>query len=178
METAAPDYDDLTQALADAGADMSAAEAHGTVTGMACAPDAATLAHVFFGATAVPQDPAIERLLMLLAELLADTQRRLAGSDFEFEPMLSSTPQAPARVEARAEWARGFLLGLGSGGVRDPRALSGEAAEFLLDVIQIGEAEADGDDDAEQQERDLAEIVEYLRAGVQLLHDELQPPPH
>lgn len=174
MNLPAPDYDDLERALADTDATMSAAEAHGMVTGNCCAPDAPPLAQLFFGDAAVPAEGATEHLLAVLTALQVETQRRLGSTDFEFEPLLPASPQDPGQVEALAEWARGFLLGLAASGVRDPRVLPDEAGEFLLDVMQIGEVEADEDATPEQQEREIAEIVEYLRAGVQVVHDELR----
>jgi uncharacterized protein YgfB (UPF0149 family) len=40
--------------------------------------------------------------------------------------------------------------------------------------MNIGEAEMDEDGDTEEQEREMAEIVEYLRVGVQLVYEELR----
>lgn len=171
METPVPDYQELGIALDAADVPMSAAEAHGIVTGACCVPGTAALAPLFFSEAQPTAE--VEHVLRLLTALQEDMQRRLAADEFDFEPMLPATPQDPAQVEALAQWARGLLLGLAGSGVRDPRALPDEASEFLLDVMQIGEAEADAEFDGEQQERDIAEIVEYLRAGVQLVHDEL-----
>jgi uncharacterized protein YgfB (UPF0149 family) len=52
--------------------------------------------------------------------------------------------------------------------------LRGEVGEFLLDLNRISEAEMDDDEPVEQQEREIADIVEYLRAGAQLVYDELR----
>ena len=50
---------------------------------------------------------------------------------------------------------------------------SAEAREFLEDMVQMSDAELEAEGtDEESEARALAELVEYLRAGVQLLYDE------
>ena len=60
----------------------------------------------------------------------------------------------------------------------DIKKLPGNVPEFLSDVLAISQAVAE--DAGESDEQAYAELVEYLRVGVQLLHDELadlEPPP-
>lgn len=171
--TLTPDYDELASALQTAGVEMSAAEAHGLITGSACFPDPPTLARVLLGSVPNPLPPPVEELLTLAQDLQDDVRRRLEETDFEFEPLLGEADMSE-QVARLGSWARGFLLGLAAGGLRDAKQLRGEAGEFLLDAVEIGEAEMDEDQDTERQERDLAEVVEYLRVGVQLVYDELR----
>ncbi len=80
------------------------------------------------------------------------------------------------RSRALGEWVEGFLGGLGQtrrlGGLKP----SPEATEILRDFAEIAriEAEVRGDEDDEQA---FAELCEYVRMGVMLLSDELNPPP-
>jgi yecA family protein len=173
MDTPAPDYEELSYVLDAADLEMSAAEAHGIVTGASCVPRAPDLGRLFFGNEGVPPTDEAERLLATLAALKAEIDRRLAETDFDFEPLLPRSPQDPSEVEALGAWARGFVLGLAAVGVRHPDELPGDASEFLFDTMQIGEVQLDAAPDAEQQERDIAEIVEYLRVGVQLIYEAL-----
>jgi uncharacterized protein YgfB (UPF0149 family) len=49
--------------------------------------------------------------------------------------------------------------------------------EILEDLLQIAQAEfADGEGE-EEGEHAYANLVEYARVGVQLIYDELNPPP-
>lgn len=173
MMTPVPDYDDLATALGAADVEMSPAEAHGLITGAACFPRPPHLAHLLFGLGNTPRTPAADHLLELAQVLALDVRRRLEETDFEFEPMLGEEA-LPARVGALAAWARGYVLGLAAAGVRDTEQLDGDAGEFVLDTMRISEAEMDEDTDPEQQEREVAEIVEYLRVGVQLVYEELR----
>ena len=45
--------------------------------------------------------------------------------------------------------------------------------EVLRDLTHISQAAVETGADAEEEEQAYAEIVEYVRAGVQLIHDEL-----
>lgn len=169
-----PDYDELTQALRDADIDLSAAEVHGMIAGAVSVPQARVPGSLFFGRNAVTATPEIESFLRLVAASQEDILARLQGADFEFQPLLPGAgAELSGQVEALAAWARGYLLGLAASGAADPKRLKGEVGEFLLDVSRISEAEMDDDETVEQQEREIAEIVEYLRAGVQLVYDEL-----
>lgn len=78
-------------------------------------------------------------------------------------------------MQRLAEWTGGYVFGLAAGGLRDPGQLRGDAGEFVLDAMRIGEAEIDDDVDTGQQERAMVEIIEYLRVGgVQLVYEELR----
>lgn len=169
----APNYDELAELLSAAQMELSAAEAHGLITGATSFPDPPSITHVLFGEEGTAGTPAEERLIELARSIEEDVRRRLEDTDFEFEPLLGEA-DLPLLVDRLAAWSRGYVLGLATGGLRDPEQLHGDAAEFFLDAMRIGEAEMDEDDDIEQQERELAEIIEYLRVGVQLVYEDLR----
>ncbi|MBI3900466.1 MAG: UPF0149 family protein [Gammaproteobacteria bacterium] len=165
----APDYDTLTDVLATAEVAMSAAEAHGIIAGACCAPQTPPLNHLFFGTSSDAPTREVEYLLTLLVVLQEDTQRRLGETDFEFEPLLPEEA-GTAQVEAIGDWARGFVLGLTAAGVREPTELPDEAGEFMRDAVAIGEVQAD-EAPSEAQAREIAELIEYLRVGVQVVYE-------
>ncbi|MFL6621409.1 MAG: UPF0149 family protein [Sulfurifustis sp.] len=167
-----PDYDELDHALRAAAVDLSAAEAHGMIAAAASVPQPPALARLLFGGAAAPADADSQELMALATALFDDVRRRLAETDFEFEPLLGDA-ELPMQVERLAEWARGYVLGLGLAGIGEARPLPGEAGEFVRDAMQIGEVEMDRGIDTEQQEREVAEIVEYLRVGVQLVYEQM-----
>ena len=98
------------------------------------------------------------------------------------DPLLSFHPLLPEddntldeRVDAMAAWCQGYLLGLSRGGLPDSAKLSDETNEFLQDILSISRAENFELDGDEEDENALYEIIEYLRTGVVVVHDELQP---
>ena len=54
--------------------------------------------------------------------------------------------------------------------------MAGDAGEIVRDITRISETELDASGAGEEEARALVEIVEYLRVGVQLVFEELQPP--
>ena len=109
------------------------------------------------------------------------------------------------RAGGLSQWCQGFLYGFGTGRSHAPAhapaptpapapAPAGEQGqphgdslkrddlpanvhEILNDLTHIGRAsvELEGDADDESEEEAYAEVVEYVRVGVQLIHDELIP---
>jgi hypothetical protein len=59
--------------------------------------------------------------------------------------------------------------------VPEAASLQGEAAEVLRDMTEITHVDVDPEDDPETNEAAYAELVEFVRVGVQLLYEHLQP---
>ena len=74
-----------------------------------------------------------------------------------------------ARTSALAEWCQGFLYGLGAGNIPDASRLPGEVGEIVRDFAEITRAGVDGAETEESNESAYAELVEFVRVGVQLL---------
>jgi uncharacterized protein YgfB (UPF0149 family) len=102
--------------------------------------------------------------------------RSLGGVDAGFQPLLpdDDIPLAE-RAEALSSWCQGFLYGLGSGTTADPSRVSTEAAEIIRDFTEITHVGVDAGDETEENEVAFAEVVEFVRVGVQLLFTELAP---
>jgi len=106
-----------------------------------------------------------------LSRLLEASVAQLEDRDFAFELLLSDAGDTAAQADALFTWARAFLggFGLGAGGRRP--TLSEEGEEALNDLAKLAQASSedfesgnDDDDDA------LAEIEEFIRVAVLLLH--------
>ena len=54
--------------------------------------------------------------------------------------------------------------------------LTGEVEEVLRDLTQISQASVETGADDEEEEKAFAEVVEFVRVGVQLFFDELIEP--
>lgn len=174
MSLSAHNFDDLQRALVQARALTDAAEAHGTLVGSLCA-SRFTLADWL--AEILPEGRADGMAADSLREVFAETANALVEGAMAFQPLLPAD-DAPIgdRTSALGEWCQGFLYGLGTGvAVPDPASLSGDAAEVLRDMTQITQVDVDPADDDESNEAAYAELVEFVRVGVQVLFDHLQP---
>jgi len=171
-------FTDLTETLARAGAVSGAAECHGTVCGALSAGmdgDDAWLAHLMDEASGT--DAALKTCRRELLALRDMSRRLLQAGTLEFTPLLPDDETGLAeRTAALGEWCQGFLYGLGLAGEQlKLDALADEAGEVLRDMGQIAQAGFEGDADSDEDEAAYTEIVEYVRVGVQLLYEELQP---
>ena len=171
-----PAYDDAAQLLHDAGVPTGAAEVHGIITGVLSAPQGIGVAweELVLGRNA-SRPPA--ELSQLLVALHRSTHAHLSGVDCDFAPLLPGDEYSLAeQIEGLSDWCRGYLLGLHAGGVNELQVLDGDAGEVIRDITRISQAELDTSLADEEEARALVEIVEYLRVGVQLVFEELQPP--
>ena len=170
-----PAYDDAARLLHEAGVTISPAEVHGIISGVLSAPQGARVAwqELVLGRDAQPPSA----LAQLLASLHRVTHAHLNGMECDFSPLLPGDEYSlAAQIEGLSDWCRGYLLGLHAGGVQEGQTLPGDAGEILRDIASISETELDASGAGEEEARALVEIVEYLRVGVQLVFEELQPP--
>ena len=80
------------------------------------------------------------------------------------------------RVNAIGDWSQGYLIGLSLGGITDFAPLPDDAREIAKDLLEISRAGTSYDlEGNEEDENAYAELVEYLRVGVLLINEELQP---
>lgn len=156
---------------------LDPAELHGLLCGLLCAD----------------RDLDPEQWLIHASEHLAD-QVELAESArdvllklFEYgaaqlnAPDWSATPLLPdddaslrRRADALGGWCQGLLYGLGLGEVERRGELSAESREFLRDAAEIAQVGFDTDEASEADETAYAEVVEYLRVGLLLIHQDLR----
>ncbi len=160
-------YADLEAALAAAGKPFQAAEVHGILSGLLCidanVPPAKAVTAVSEAFSAVPDEP-----VPMVSSLLSQTRQAFEDDQFTFDLLLPED-EVPLSQRARslAHWCQGYLYGLGMGG---ERKWSGQAEEILRDFQAI--SQLDPEAEGEEDERAFAELVEYVRIGVQLLFTE------
>lgn len=177
-------FAEVVRVLEDLGSSVPAAEAHGCLVGALCT------SHHY------PMERWLEEIIpdeehrldddsqQALRLLYSDTLNALRGEEMEFEALL---PEDDVPLTARAgglsQWCQGFLYGFGSTSpINDGKGpkqedLPANVNEILSDLTHIGRAsvEIEGDAENETEEEAYAEVVEYVRVGVQLIHDELIP---
>ena len=168
-------FDDVARALAAGGSTVHAAEAHGCLCGSLCARRTYSLDEWFD--EILPGDGAGESGEGdggPLAALHSETAGALAAPDMEFQPLLPDDErELPVRVESLGAWCQGFLYGFGAAGTVARTPLPEAVAEVLSDLANISHAGAVGSASDEVEEEAYAELVEFVRVGVQLIHDEL-----
>jgi uncharacterized protein len=162
-----PSWSTIEDAIAGLGLAVSPAELHGAVSGWfagggADAPD--WLGRVMAD-DALPQIPRDTPLDALRAASLS----QLGDRGFGFELLL---PEGDTTLGERSgalfDWCRGFLGAFGMATGANP-PLSDESTEALNDLARLATAtpQEDGDDEDEDA---LAEIEEFVRVAVLLLH--------
>jgi uncharacterized protein len=168
-------FPEIARVLETLSATVPAAESHGCLCGALC-----TSQHY-------PLDRWLEEIVPDMEDLnegdrralnllFTDTLSALRGDQMAFEPLL---PDDEVTLEQRAmalsQWCQGFLYGFGSGRPLKTDDLPPNVEEILRDLTHIGRATVETGESGEEEEEAYTEIVEYVRAGVQLIHDELTP---
>ena len=179
-----PEIVELEELLYRIDAAMGAADAHGALCGMICARGTIELSewvdHVI--GEQEQGNELLHDVVHKLSELHQSTLEMMndATGDFKLLLMDDDDPLAE-RVETLAAWCQGFIYGLAAGGIKEGSELPEDTAELLKDMIEISRAGHDVDDtgveesDDSDDEEAYMEIEEYVRMGVLLVYEELQP---
>jgi hypothetical protein len=172
-----PSYTEIEQLLSAQRSLTEAAEAHGTLTGCLCA--LADFSFQDWLREILPDGRAEAATADTLYGLYTTTAAALEQTDMEFEPLLPSDAQPlEERTAALAIWCQGFLYGLGSGSIPDAGGLPGDVGEVVRDFTEITRAGVDDEQGDDSNDGAYAELVEFVRVGVQLVFEELAPARH
>lgn len=168
-------YQALGALLQRAGFDQDASEYHGALCGALCVRTSGDVDPLQLLERVVSEAPPPE-VRGPLNSLRDATVRDLGDSDSGIRLLLPED-EAPLAQRARAlgQWCEGFLLGLASRGDLNLRKASPEVREIVEDLTQFTRAEFHDGDNAEIEEEAYAELVEYVRVGLQLVFVELSP---
>lgn len=184
-----PDIAALDETLFKVDAMMGAAESHGALCGMLCARGTADLSE-WMGHVLGEQEQGnifLRDTANQLSELHQSTLGQMNDPLGEFKLLIpDDDDDLIERTESLAVWCLGFVYGLAAGGISEQSELPEDTSELLQDFIEISRAGHDDssyDDDLasddssseEEDERAFMEIVEYVRTGVLLINEELQP---
>jgi uncharacterized protein len=166
-------FPEIARVLETLSATVPAAESHGCLCGALCTMHQYPLDRWL--EEIIPDgEEADEGERRALDLLFADTLSALRGDQMAFAPLLPDDDAPLAqRAVALSQWCQGFLYGFGSGGAVKADDLPPNVEEILRDLTHIGRATVDVGENGEEEEEAYAEVVEYVRAGVQLIHDEL-----
>jgi len=181
MEHNIPTYLSISSALEKLETEVTPSEIHGTLCGLLCASIGATAnqwqnnlwPHMEKNKNDLVQADALESL----NQLHDITRLQLNAPTCEFELLLpDDNDPLDNRVNALGDWCQGFLVGLTLGGLEDFSPLPEDAREVANDLVEIARAGSSYDlEGSEEDEHAYAELVEYLRVGILLINEELQP---
>ncbi len=170
------DYDEINAELGAVHAGVRASECHGFLCGHFCVSN--TIAadswrdHLLAGIDDVVD---VDDCFAILTQLANQVQQEVLSEEISFTLLLPDDESAiDERSSALAEWCAGFVSGLGIGGLDEKSQLNDECDEFIKDVVSISRMETTTEDN-EDAESALFEIIEYLRVGTIMLHQEWQP---
>jgi len=174
-----PDINLLDNALESVDAMMGAAEAHGALCGMLCARGVVELSH-WVQHVLGEQHPEgnLEPVTQQLAQMHRATLEQINDAVADFHLLVPDDDASLIeRVEALANWCQGYVYGLAAGGVSQDSTLPSDTQELLADFIEISRAGFDhlADNYDEEDEVAYMEISEYVRTGILLINEELQP---
>lgn len=182
-----PEISQLEGLLFDLDASLGAIESHGALCGMMCAQGATDAAQWMLNVLGEHEESnaSLQKAGQLLLQIHQVTIDQMNDSNVEFYMMLPDEEESlEARVEALGVWCQGFVYGLAVGGVKEDTELPEDSAELIKDIVEISRASYVVDDDAEAGEHDqddnedelaFMEVSEYVRMGILLIYEELQP---
>lgn len=171
------DYQLLESALHGLGIERHPAEIHGMLVGHLCAAGTSTKAQraTLYGDWLGDGVPAsLVQLLEGAHEAALEALDEF--SDFDFRLMTPGDDEKISRrAEALASWCSGFIFGFGGAGQVSGDALTGEVSEALQDLSRIS-ALSEEVPEGEENEADLMEIEEFVRASTLLIFAETARP--
>ncbi len=168
-----PAYTRIQQLLSRAHSLTDAAEAHGTLAGCLCGASGYRFEDWLL--EILPEGGADRAAREALQELFERHRRRPERSrrwsssrccPTTSEPIAQRTAGPGRMVPGLPVWPRHRRI-------PDASELPGEVGEIVRDLTEITRADVDEGQDVEANESAYAELVEFVRVGVQLLFEEL-----
>lgn len=179
MTQSTAEFEELSSALRRAGATTTASECHGTLSGMFVATANQSCQTAWMKQVLSETDPnnaAVKECIQMMQQLFAQTVGSLESGDMGFQLLLPDDQQSlNERTTALAEWCQGFLYGLSLQGLEDTKTLPAEVTEIITDFSEITKAAWDENAATEESEQAFSDISEFVRVGVQLAFETLNP---
>lgn len=156
------DYARLSSLCSDAKMDIPVAEWHGLLVGYVVVAPELSLDMPEDLLVVIKQSPDTAELIEDIGKSLDDIEGHL--------PLLLPGDEQPLklRLQALCDWCRGFLAGLGLGGLQPGDVADENIAEALSDLAEISTMETDAAED-ESGEEAYMHIFEYVRTVTQFI---------
>jgi yecA family protein len=182
-----PDIPQLEDLLFEVDAAQGAIESHGALCGMLCAQGATEASQWMLSVLGEHEETslALQQAGKKLLQIHQLTVEKMNAIEGDFDLMLPDDDETlEMRVEALGVWCQGFVYGLAMGGIKEDTVLPEDSKELIKDILEISragyvadnEAElASDEENTEEDEMAFVEVCEYVRTGVLLIYEELQP---
>lgn len=182
-----PDIPQLEDLLFNVDATMGATESHGALCGMLCAQGATEASQWMLFVLGEHEETSklLQQTGKKLLQIHQISVEQMNDTDAEFELMLPDDDEPlEMRVEALGTWCQGFVYGLSVGGIKEDTVLPEDSKELIKDILEISRAGYVADNEAElateeenteEDEVAFMEVSEYVRMGILLIYEELQP---
>ena len=166
-------YEDLNDKLRTSSWNAGVSEAHGLLSGLACRGirdnEIKNKMYLF--------QINDQQTTLILEGIFSLVCRDLASDGFQFNLLLPGEGNLARQAEEVSNWCQGFCQGFCHDTGAIIRSSSQSIQEVVEDMMTISNVIIDPADlDSGEAERDLAQIIEYLKVGVQLIYDELNAP--
>jgi hypothetical protein len=171
------DFDSVQAALEGLGANLDAAEAHGTLCALLLEDaDLPTwLGHCLDDLPDADDVLASERLAML-EDLYALTREQFGNDELGLEILLpDEDDDFGLRLLGLSNWCQGYLYGFGVLEAQPQAALDADAQECLSDLLEISKLSHD-EDASEDAQLQFIELAEHVRIVALMLSESLNPP--
>ena len=178
------DIEQIKRDLVKLGSEASPSEAHGTLCGLVCGKGDAEaqewLSLAIYGETgtadAIAQgDYLAQEASDSLTEFFSESITALSDNNLGFYPLLPEDESEDIRLEAIAQWAQGYLMGLSLAGIKNFSGYSEDVEEFIEAMASISNADDYELADDESDEESIIELIEFIRIGVLLMNEEMNP---
>ena len=166
----------LNEKLLNFGSVSSISELHGFVSGRAAGGNALNseqLVHEQLSFIGLELEDLNDDILSILDFIQNDTREAIVSDGLTFSPLIPEDDYSLARrTQETGAWSQGFLHGFAASKAHDKGDLSAEVADALRDLANIAQADVGDDDVSEEAEKQLVEILEYLKVVVLMIYQE------
>ena len=173
----ATDIELIMRSLTNIGSESTPSEAHGVLCGLLCGDEKVQadewIAHLAYDFSSA--DLLAEEAHYILARLYHETTASLTDNNLKFHPLLAENEDVIVSLEAIAQWAQGFLMGLSLSGVKDLAKYPENVTEFVEAMASISDAASYDLANDESDEEAIIELIEFIRMGVLLINEEMNP---
>jgi yecA family protein len=171
------DIELIMRSLTNINSESTPSEAHGLLCGLLCGNEKLEVNEwiTHLAPELSSGDLLAEEAQQLLGLCFKETIAALADNNLKFYPLLPDDEETAVNLEAIAQWAQGFLMGLSLAGIKEFSNYAEDVTEFVESMAAISGAynyELAGD---ESDEEAVFEMIEFIRMGVLLVNEEMNP---
>ena len=176
-------FEEFDAVLGRLGAPLGAAESHGLLCGLLCTLGMQGARDPWLvnclDEVPSPDNPVLGEFREQALALFEATVKSVNDTSLGFLLFLPDEDETTldVRTEALAQWCQGYVYGLGLGGYQEAKVANADIPELVRDLSMIAGAGYEGESPEGDEEEQSAyiEVEEYVRVGVMLVMEELQP---